>query len=141
MRLAKIVGVVKWLHDNNIPVDLGWLSAYPIQKVDTPTTTPGVVARKARPTAPTPLHDGRGDLRNAQHVQADVNGQASALGANAWLRARPRCLSPGRSSTTAKTIKAVALNLAPTKTVGGYADTWTDASVPLAGGKGGDDHS
>jgi RHS repeat-associated protein len=135
VRLAKIVGVVKWLHDANIPVDFGWLGTYPIQKVDTPTTTPGLVAQKSAPDGSYTISSMGGVTYDTPNTYiADVEGQAGALGADA-LAARPAEKPIAWSfEHDGQTLKAVALNLAPTKIVGGYTDTWTDAAIPLAGG-------
>ena len=35
-QLAAIVGFVRWLHDNKIPVDLSWVNDYQVKEVDTP---------------------------------------------------------------------------------------------------------
>jgi YD repeat-containing protein len=65
----------------------------------------------------------------------ETSGEATALASQA-LAARPPDLPitwPVEHNGLALT--AVAMHLAPTPIVGGYADSWTDAAVPLAGGQ------
>jgi len=47
-QLAKLLSIARWLRDNNLPVDLGWLSSYPVDNVETPTATPGQIVSKTK---------------------------------------------------------------------------------------------
>ena len=47
-QLAKLLSIARWLRDNDMHVDLSWLSSYPVDNVETPTTTPGQIVSKTK---------------------------------------------------------------------------------------------
>ncbi|MCP3936042.1 MAG: RHS repeat protein, partial [Actinomycetia bacterium] len=44
-QLGKVVAVIKWIKDNNIPIDLSFINNYEIELFSTPTSTPVVSAQ------------------------------------------------------------------------------------------------
>ncbi len=136
VRLAKIVGVVKWLHDTDIPVDLGWLSDYRIKQLETPLKTPGLVATKSAADGSYRITSMGGvgyDTPNTYDVDSD--GRAAALGI-AVLAARPAEMPiTWDFEQGGERLTAVALNLAPSEIIGGDSVERTDALVRAAGGQ------
>jgi len=129
IQLAKIVGLVRWLHDKNIPVDFSWMDRYQVAAFDsTPKTTPGITAvsgvakiyggvempraNRYRPASPNQIKLGEAAL-----------AQRRSLNEMSWQL-------PGNGDT----LLAVAMNLAPAKILGGFSFTRTDALVPLGEG-------
>ncbi|GEM_PF-3542208 len=134
-QLAKIVGVVKWLYDNNIAVDLSWMKDYQVKYVKTPTTTPGVVAKKTTDDGTySTISMGGVDFPTPNTYTKDSSKEATALQKQA-LDSRPANMPISWDfKKDGKTLTAVALNLSPDKTIGGYTTTSTDMAVPTAGG-------
>src|SRR4029079_11953180 len=57
-RLGKITGIVKWLKENNIPIDLSLFSQYVPKSFPTISSTPATVARYVRYQTPQSLIGG-----------------------------------------------------------------------------------
>jgi YD repeat-containing protein len=156
-RLARIVGIVKWIKDNEIPLDLSWLSSYHVKEVDTPLTTPGAFAELSAPTSTgviTITSFGGVDLSTGNTYISDDDEEATELKETAisarpismpakWkfrirqktMSARPVAIPVSWRVQEDDTIyTAVALNLAPTAIPGGYTTTQTDLSLPAGGG-------
>jgi RHS repeat-associated protein len=51
-QLGKVVAIVKWIEDNQIPVDLSFLDNFPIEFFSTPTTTPVITVQGTRNFGP-----------------------------------------------------------------------------------------
>lgn len=133
VQLAKIVGIVKWLRDKNIPVDLSWVNDYQIEKVDTPLTTVG--REVTRPNARGKfIAYGGVDLSKDPEYTTDDSGRVSAL-ADTAVSQRPAS-APGswQFDRDGQTYTAVALNLAPAPIVGGYKARVDDLQVAVSGG-------
>lgn len=134
-QLAKIVGIVKWLHDNNIPVDLTWMKDYQVKYVKTPTTTPGIVAKKTTADGTYGITSMGGvDFPTPNTYTKDSSKEATALQKQA-IDSRPAKMPiTWDFQKDGKTLTAVALNLEPDKTIGGYTTASTDMAVSTAGG-------
>lgn len=136
MRLAKIVGIVKWLRDNEIPVDLDWMNTYRIKEVETPATTPGLLAQRSAPDGSYAITSMGGvgyDTPNT--YDEDTSGRAAALG-TAALASRPTDMPITWSfEQGGERLTAVALNLAPSEIIGGDLIERTDVAVRAAGGQ------
>jgi len=134
-QLARIVGVVKWLRDNGIPVDLSWVDDYEVAYVETPLTTPGVVSEMSTLDGSYTITSFGGvDLSTENTYVGDDNADAVAL------RKQALASRPADAPTTwefelgGETYTSVALNLAPSEVVGGYTDEITDLALPVSGG-------
>ncbi|HTG32899.1 MAG TPA: RHS repeat-associated core domain-containing protein [Thermoanaerobaculia bacterium] len=51
-QLGKIVGIIKWIKDNHIPIDLSFLAAFPIQAFTTNIATPAVTVQGTTQNGP-----------------------------------------------------------------------------------------
>jgi RHS repeat-associated protein len=132
-QLAKIVGLVRWLHDNDIPVDLSWVSDYQVAYVDTPDKTPGIVASDEMGSRIVEVMGGVGyDTDNT--YSADADDSTAALAKQA-VASRPAD-SPvsWNVDNDGEKLTAVAFNVEPTEIVGGYSTRVTDVAISLAGG-------
>jgi len=134
-QLARIVGVVKWLRDNHIPVDLSWVDDYEVAYVETPLTTPGVVAEMSSPDGSYTITSFGGVDLSAENTYAeDDDREAVALRQQA-LASRPTDTpATWEFEQGGETYTSVALNLAPGEVVGGYTDEITDLALPVSGG-------
>jgi len=135
VRLAKIVGVVRWLRDNNIPVDLSWVDGYQVKYVETPRTTPGVVAEMSTPDGSYKITSFGGvDFSTENTYLEDDEGEAVTLREQA-LASRPTDTPVTWTfEQDGETYTAVALNLAPAEVIGGYTAAVTDLALPVSGG-------
>ena len=133
-QLARIVGVVKWLRDNDIPVDLSWVDDYEVAYVETPLTTPGVVAEISSPDGSYTITSFGGvDLSTENTYAEDDDRDAAALRQQA-LASRPTDTpATWEFELDGETYTSVALNLAPSEVVGGYTAASTDLSLPVSG--------
>jgi YD repeat-containing protein len=135
-RLAKIVGLVRWLRDNNIPVDLSWVNDYQVTKVETPKTTPGVSAEKVCFGGTFTTTSQGGVDYSTPNTYNQEDSQVHALRERA-VASRPATVPlTWDLQQDGTTYTAVALNLAPGKTVGGYVTNQTDIALPTQGGLG-----
>ncbi len=135
VRLAKIVGIVRWLHDNNIPIDLSWVGRYKVAQIETPSETPGVISEKNSPDGSYKITSMGGVDYSTQNSYAPDNaGESTALTAPA-VAARPVDQPVSWDfQYYGETLTGVALNLTPSKIIGGYSANWTDMSIPLSAG-------
>ena len=134
-QLARIVGVVKWLRDSGIPVDLSWLDNYEVAYVETPLTTPGVVNEMSTSDASYTITSFGGvDFSTENSYVGDDYADAVAL------RKQALASRPADAPTTwefelgDETYTSVALNLAPSEVVGGYTAASMDLALPVSGG-------
>ena len=134
VQLAKIVGFVRWLHDNNVPVDLSWVNDYPVKNVDTPVTTPGIKAEKSNGSSSI-VSMGGVDFSSDNTYVSDTSGATDVLAKQATA-SRPADLPVSWDfQDNGQTLTAVAFNVAPARIVGGYTTSVTDISVPFSGGQ------
>lgn len=133
-QLAKIVGFVRWLHDNNIPVDLSWVNDYKVAFVDTPDSTPGIVAKGSNGSYIITSMGGV-DYSTDNTYTGDVGENADGL-AELTAASRPADFPISWDlNYNDETLTAVAFNVAPTEIIGGYATTVTDLAIPVIGGQ------
>lgn len=125
IQLAKIVGLVRWMYDNGIPVDLSWIDRYQGPIVDTPLTTQAV-------EAPSGSIISYGGVEFPQ-VNSYQSGDASIEALNELaISARPsRTDQTWQFEQNGEILTAVALNLAPAPIVGGFTMAVTDLRVPI----------
>jgi YD repeat-containing protein len=133
-QLAKIVGLVRWLYDNNIPVDLSWVNDYQVAYVDTPHTTPGVINEGSDDTHTVTIMGGVDYPTENTYVEAVGDGTEGL--ATQVSSSRPADYPVSwEMESGGETLTAVAFNMAPVEIIGGYLPSVTDISVPLEGGE------
>jgi len=138
-QLARIVGVVKWLRDNHIPVDLSWLDDYEVAYVETPLTTPGVIAEMSAPDGSYTITSFGGVDLSTENTYAEDDDRDAATLRQQALASRPADTpATWEFEQGGETYTSVALNLAPSEVVGGYTDEITDLALPVSGGMRGD---
>jgi RHS repeat-associated protein len=135
IQLAKIVGVVRWLRDNDIPVDFSWMEGYPITPADTPRTTPGISTEVCTTDGTyCVVSFGGVDFQPENAYQEDGDGQVAEL-REQTLASRPLDLPlTWEFEEGGESYIAVALNLAPAEVVGGYSTALRDLCVGANGG-------
>jgi len=127
--LARIVGLVRWLRDKNIPLDSRWVTHTRLgDPVETPLTTPGITTASGSvrlyggvefPAVNRYIADA-----SAAQPGTSARNERPSFAAFAWN------VSAGPAQR-----RAVAFNPAPTRIVGGYTTVADDATVPAAGGR------
>lgn len=128
IQIAKIVGLVRWLYDNNVPVDLWWIDRHEVAKVETPLRTPAIKATSGTVS----LYGGvRFPPENITYRTDDI--VARRLATDALEVRQSRNELSWTFSHESDSLEARALNLAPGLIVGGYAPSSTDAAVDVAG--------
>lgn len=134
-QLAQIVGVVKWLRDKNIPVDLSWVERYEVTRVSTPTAVKGIHVTAERPVAGgTRILSLYGGVDfSEENTYAAPSDNVHALAQTA-VSARPNAaVLTWNFDHDGDNLTAVALNLSKSKIVGGYSDRQTDIALPIRG--------
>lgn len=131
-QLAKIVAVVKWLKDNNIPTDLAWArNAQPAL-----VSTPREIARIDTPE----LERNGGFWALTGGVQyAAANTYAADTGASSALKNASEAVPASNTdvhwsfSSGGTTYEAVAVSADALRALGAYGTEYTDLSIPLPG--------
>jgi RHS repeat-associated protein len=132
-QLGKVVAVIKWIKDNHIPIDLSFLSNFPITAFTTNTTTPAVTVVGANGCLVT-LQGGVTYVTPNQYLTADPAASAALAEAIAH---RPNegtfkwsyqpAGSPGQAT-------AVSESLTRSRRDGNIQFREVDLSSPLSGG-------
>ncbi len=126
VQLAKITAFVRWLHDNNIPVDLSWVNNYQVKEVETPEQVDGINNG---------VYMGGVEISTANTYVPDASGAADILAKQATV-SRPADLPVKWDfQEDGQTYTAVAFNVAPARVIGGYSANATDISLPLTAGQ------
>jgi YD repeat-containing protein len=128
IQLAKIVGLVRWMYDNNVPLDLAWIDRYQVSAGETPQTTTGVEIQSGGVR----LYGGVEFPKQNTYSSGDhaPNGLSKTV-----LTARPSATDLSwELQQNGERLTAVALNVAPARIVGGYSTARIDAFVPIASG-------
>jgi len=133
VQLAKIVGLVRWIRDNNIPLDLSWLQRYEVSPHNTPKTTSGETIYAARiDTRQIGIYGGVEFPSKNIYV---AGRKDTALLGEAALESRPSVVDQSwEFEHQGERLEAVALHLAPVPIQGGFSTERTDAKIPLAPG-------
>ncbi len=130
--IAKLVGVVRWIKENNIPIDLNWLLNYKISDIQTPNTVPSTTVSATTRTVTVTITGGVA-LTQPNTYQNDTGA------ADAW---RGEAISQQPSETTPDwdftyqndpNKMAVAVSLLQTKKNGAYTTQATDFNIPGRG--------
>jgi len=134
-QLARIAALVQWIRENEIPLDMSWISRYQIQALDTPKRTPALTTTISLDSVHRSIYGGV-DLVLARgenlYVEPD-DGQVAHM-AQAVLASRPSDVAIAWDvAMDGESHRAVALTLAPSPIVGGHSVRQTDLVVPVLG--------
>lgn len=121
-QLAKIVSVVKWLKDNQVPIDLSWVGDYQVKNVPTEKTTPtqkvwSEEVQRGLWTYQVGLFGGV-DFQFSNKYEADEDQVKPII--NAALEAQPQGSISWDFTSKGEDYKAVAITLGQTQQMGNY---------------------
>jgi len=128
-QLAKIVGVVRWMHDNNVPVDLAWIGRHELAADSTPVATRAV----QRWSGNVGIYGGVEFAKNLHYARTGRRADAADALEKEVHTSRPSLVDVAwnvRHDGT--TLRAVALNLEGADVVGGRVVVETDVNLPVA---------
>lgn len=125
VQLAKIVALVRWLYERNVPIDTAWLDSHRVTPYDTPVTTPAIESRSGNLV----LYGGV-DLSGGQY-RITPNSDAAARLASAALEARPsRAAASWDVPHAGETLTAIPIHLEPASVKGAFSIQRTDRARP-----------
>src|SRR6185369_164291 len=146
-QLGKIVGIIKWIKDNHIPIDLSFLADFPIEVFTTNTATPAVSAQGTVQNGPiictVTLQGGVTYITPNQYLTADPAAGAALAealshrpseGTFKWTY-QPSSLAAARLKTSSSNpVTAVSESLTRSRRNGNTHFREVDLSSPLPGG-------
>ncbi len=145
-RLAKVVGVIKWIRDNNIPIDLGFVDNYDIAYFDTPETTPATTVQGSNGSCTITIQGGVAFTPPNEYLADDPVDPVTDAMAEAAIDGRPsedqflwnfqppaQALRAGVASLTAETQTAVAETFDRSRKDGNINFSQVDLSYPVSG--------
>jgi len=143
-RLAKVVAVVRWIRDNNIHIDLGWLEQYDLAYFDTPETTPATTVEGSSGSCIMTIEGGAALTTPNDYIPDDPENPIADPMAEAAITNRPteeqfswefqapeQALSLGSNYQTETTQTAVAQYYARSRFDGNLSFSQTDLSYPV----------
>ena len=135
-QLARVAAVVQWIRENEIPLDMSWLSRYQIETVDTPTTTLALTTTLSTDSSQHWLYGGVDfELKKGENLIVEPDDRQAARMTQAALASRPSDMAIAWDVVIdGEPYQAVALTLAPIPIAGGYSTRQTDLTVPAPGG-------
>lgn len=143
LQLGKVVSLVKWIHDNNVPLDLSLLENHDVSLVDTPEHTPETTASSSRVVdkreRTTTFTGGVTYHSPNEYTQDQVTGEISQATINQrpdetdlkWTFQPPPTVK--EVLPTDEDLTAVALSFARSRKDGNFVYSETDLSFPVEG--------
>lgn len=145
-RLAKVVAVVRWIRDNEIPIDLGWLAQYDLAYFDTPETTPATTNQATSGSCTIIIKGGAALTTPNEYLADDPMDPVAAPLAEAAVAGRPaedqfswefqppaQGLTASSAALATGTQMAVAQYYARSRYDGNLSLSQTDLSYPIEG--------
>ncbi len=135
-QLLRVVAVVKWLKENNIPVDLSWVAKHSLDSsYDTPYLTPWGEAQRSRDGWTMEMWGGIDFyLQEGDNVAMPVSNAWARGAADAAISNRYTETDLGWSySISGEARRASAISLAPSEKDGSTTIAQTDVDVPASG--------
>lgn len=133
-RLSKITGIVKWLKENNIPVDLSLFSQYTPRPVPTASTTPAIVSGCERSSIYTPIIGGV-TYHLCESNFHEIFGNIAESLLESVIHARPSedRMEWDMDQSLGNGLKAVAHTIEKTRKVGNIQKTFVDIHCLVPG--------
>lgn len=143
-QLAKIVAVVKWIRDNDIPLDLSFLDNHMVDLLDTPELTPETTVSGSSANCTVTITGGVSFEPPNEYLPDDPQNPVTDATSGAALAQRPsetqfvwNFTSPSTAgnlgSLAAGDYTAVAQSLARSQKDGNFVLAQTDLSFPVTG--------
>ena len=143
-RLAKVVAVIKWIRDNDLPIDLGFVDNYTIEYFSTPDTTPATTVQGSNGTCQITITGGVSYQPPNEYLPDDPVSPVTNAMAEAALGQRPsendflwdfqpppQAVAAGIAGITEQTQTAVAETFARSRKNGNISFVEVDLSYPV----------
>lgn len=143
LRLARVTAVIKWIIDNEIPMDLSFVKKYVIPFVSTPITTPAIITYAIPTICPIGFQGGvTYDTPNNYNKDSSASSVAKDVGDAAnqnrpsetmfsWKFTEPPSFSVKKKRQAPAVLTAVAQTLGRTPKTGANKFSEIDLSYPI----------
>ena len=145
-RLGKVVAVIKWIKDNNIPIDLSFIENYDIEYFSTPDNTPAITVEGQHGTCHITITGGVSYRPPNEYLADDPVDPVTDAMRDAALSQRPaetdflwdfqppaQAAARGLMSAQSESLTAVAQSFTRSRKDGNVGFSEVDLSYPISG--------